>query len=186
MLFTFWPIGTASVLRSAKEPRFEIMRVGRLAFPYLQDALEYGYWDMIATLLMSDVKNNLSGLLRWSGAVKLVLSQSRSEAASYLQLLKDDFSSLLPAPIAHGIQLRLKILDDVLGSITGGLSSDNHLKLLQDDARRRSVSNLAEQATRAADVQKVGGVPPSSGIHHLPHASSGTKYANRRLRLHKV
>ena len=64
--------------------------------------------------------------------VKWLFTQGNFEIKKYLQFLEKSYPKDLPAAIAEGIKCRTALLDEVLGSLTDGLSASKHIRVLQD------------------------------------------------------
>jgi hypothetical protein len=129
--------------QQSQEPMFRITRYMKSTLPYLQDALEVGYWNMLSELFLDAYKNNARLVSHWRGIVKWMLAQSNLEMKTYLKHLEEMCDpDQLPSAIVRGIELRIKLLDEVLSSITDGVSPENYVLVSQaiNKSQKRAMS----------------------------------------------
>ena len=140
--------------KQARTERFRARATGDDVLPYLQDAFEVPYWNMMADQFIKSKQHNNE--LTYETALS-VINDKRRELKLRLQQIKQKWSRSLPQEIEDGILRRINVLDALLAQTTDKYDSleEQEVRALQRSptSELNSTSSLAKSTTMSVAAQ---------------------------------
>ena len=131
--------------KQARTERFRARATGDDVLPYLQDALEVPYWNMMADQFIKSKQHNNE--LTYETALS-VINDKRRELKLRLQQIKRKWSQSVPQEIEDGILRRVSVLDALLAQTT-----DKYDSLEEQEVRALQRSPTSELGSASATAQ---------------------------------
>ena len=136
----------------ARMEKYEACATGDEIQPYLQDALEVPYWNMMADQFIKS--NHINNQLTYD-AVLSVMNDKRRELKLRLWQIKQKWRDILPQEIEDGIARRIGVLDALLAQTSDKYDS---LEEQQVQALQKSPTSKFEAAQSTAKVSIADGI----------------------------